>query len=199
MRVVPPSAVVSACPSIDEIAPPEPVRPGEFRDPLPLPRNGVLDELSAQARAAGAPPGLAISLAVESQLLLMDIEAAGIPRAAARTALTKAAEAPSIDGQLPAGLAAYLRALTIARRPSRVAARSIVHATVPARLSARLATLEITDVLSDADVVEALSWEAAAAAAGRTLAEWALCQLLAGRPDASSAPPAALAPSRTAS
>jgi hypothetical protein len=146
-----------------------PRRPGELHETVAF--GGEAErQLERSASAGRVSPSLAARLLLEAALLRRDLQAAGAARADGL--LDHAAGAARVCRRLSAGEADYLRALRMASHPERTGA-----VTVPVRLLARLEEVDLAAALGG-DARQAVSWEAAALMAGRTMLEWGLLRAL---------------------
>ena len=139
-----------------------PRRPGESHEALPLPA-GLAESVASEAAAIGIANDLAATLLIEAGLVLADTGPDVL-------SLSGANGCP--DAALSAGVARYVRALTISRRPRerRVPAPGVV--AIPVRLITRVAGRSLEDLVGEVELERALSWELAAILEGRTMAEW---------------------------
>jgi hypothetical protein len=139
-----------------------PRRPGEAHEALPLPA-GLAEKVAAESAALGITNDLGATLLIEAGLILADTGPA---------ALALSGESGCPDAALSAGVARYVRALTIGRRPGerRGAAPGVV--AIPVRLVTRVAGHSLEDLTAEVELERALSWELAAVLEGRTMAEW---------------------------
>jgi len=144
-------------------------RPGDWSEPFDLAVDR--EALDAEAARLRIDPDLLAALAVERELVLYDLDEAGLDRARSQQLLDAAAsvEGPALGpGNLFFG---YVRDLRVgaARSEGSTSGRSLM---LPLRLheSLRRADLE----LDIADGKQAQAWEIAAACAGLQMREWAL-------------------------
>lgn len=173
---LPPSAGELA--DVDAVAPHQPTRPGEYREPLSVALEAIPGRFAEDIGGLGVPIGTGVALAVERYLLLDDLRPR-LSMAVARSRLNLAAAHASVNVRLDSASAAYVRALSAGRGAGHVEPHAIVHLSVPVRLAPRATEANIATALDDAGAVcEALSWEVAAVVDRRTMAEWALLQLL---------------------
>lgn len=144
-------------------------RPGDWSEPFDLAADR--EALDAEAARLRIDPDLLAALAIERELVLRDLDQAGLDRAHGQQLLDAAAsvEGPALGpGNLFFG---YVRDLRVgaARSGGSTKGRSLM---LPLRLheSLRRVDLEL-DLAGDE---QALAWEIAAAFAGLQMREWAL-------------------------
>lgn len=151
---------------------------GDWREPLSF----DLPDASSLASAAGAlrvDAGVALTLLVERSLLLTDLDTLGHDVDEVRLVLGLEAAEPTVT--LGPGLpnAGYARSLNGAAAPAEV--RGLF--SLPARILPRADEQLVRSALGEAPLrgalAEAVTWERAALAADRLMAEWALLVLLA--------------------
>jgi hypothetical protein len=156
-------------------------RYGDWREPL---RSELADaqRLCRAAAARRVDPGVALTLLVERALVLDDLRWLGHDVEDARTVLgLEAAEQPAPllgPGQPNAGYARALNGLAPAGTRDLRGIPSL-----PARVLARVDDARVEAILDETPLTlalgEAVAWERAALATGRSMAEWALLVLLA--------------------
>lgn len=156
---------------------------GDWREPLgrELPDVGPLCRAAESRRL---DPGVALTLLVERSLVLDDLRWLGHDADAARTVLgLEAADQPPVvpgPGQPNSGYARTLNGLGSAGARDLRGIPSL-----PARLLDRVDDSRVEAVLDESPLsvllAEAVAWERAALAAGRSMGEWALLVLLAAR------------------
>jgi hypothetical protein len=158
-------------------------RPGERYEAVELPVTDRLREFALQAATAGVDLATAAALAVEARLLLDDLAAAGTPPNRTIELLDRAASGHSIEHPALPAVADYLRHLNSGRPiPAPDLDRSVIDIPLPLRLLARALARPRNDLLANAPADQIVSWEIAAAGAGRTLTEWGLLSALVDRP-----------------
>lgn len=132
------------------------------------------------AAAMGLPAAEAVRVCLERALLLRDVSALGIDAHAARQRLRTVAAQARAHRELVPEEAGRVRALRLGRPTSAEDVRDGLSLVLPPRLLTR--ALTVNAQAFDARVLpEAIAWEVAAALDGRTIAEWALCSLVASR------------------
>jgi hypothetical protein len=150
-------------------------RAGDRLEPWALPATSVVARLAERAAAAGLDPDLAVRLCVEVALAQVTLRQVGVDP----QTVDRLAEAPRFQRRLDDRDAAYARRLThAAGDPQPGPTRSLATVGLPLRLTAQLHDVDLTDLLRDADPVQARSWELTALAEGRTISEWALLAAL---------------------
>lgn len=170
---------------LDAIVQWQPTRPGEYREPLTLDGESVPAALLEEADALALPAGTAFALLLEQALLIRDLRGLGVDLHTARRELCDAAAGARVACRLSSAGSAYVRALTCGRRAPKRRPRPprALHLSVPVRLAQRLADFDPAVGVDAAQLREAVGWEVAAVLEQRTMAEWALAQLLgAARP-----------------
>lgn len=154
-----------------------PLRPGEHREPIVVALCADDRELFvSECGAACISPERAYPLVIERRLLLDDAAAAGFDISDVAAILNAAGRQATTEVALDGPSSSYLR--SFARPAATVVATSKFLATVPVRLYARAVTVEAQAAIECGAVAEAIAWERASVAAGRTLAEWAFLTIL---------------------
>jgi hypothetical protein len=144
-------------------------RPGDWSEPFDLAADR--EALDAEAARLRIDPDLLAALAVERQLVLRDLDEAGLDRTRSQQLLDAAAsvEGPALGpGNLFFGYVRDLR-VGVARREGSTKGRPLM---LPLRLHESLRRADLT--LDTADGEQARVWEIAAAHAGLQMREWAL-------------------------
>jgi hypothetical protein len=151
---------------------------GDPAEVLRLEPSARLQSFLDAAAARGLAAKDALRLGLERALCLRDGARFAADVETARRILEEAAAQARPTRGLPAGQAAYLRALA-ARRPTlapRVAGGISVE--VPEKILSRVEDTIGQGVLHEGVVEEMIAWEIAATLAARTMNEWALLELL---------------------
>jgi hypothetical protein len=156
---------------------PVPHRAGEWREPIVV----TLEREPAQVFARECSDSLvdherAYALLVERRLLLDDVAESDVDVDAARTVLSAAARDATVTTALDGVAARYVRSFARPAPTARFNDRFIV--ALPVRIHARATGLAPAVVAAPDAVPEAVAWERASAACGRTMAEWAFLVLL---------------------
>jgi len=153
------------------------LRPGEHREPLLVALAPAQHSLFvSECRVGQMAPERAYALLLERRLLLDDLgdlegsvfEIAALLDSAARDVRAELA----LDGMS----SIYLRSFAKPARNAPVASTLLVP--VPLRLYARAATLAPEATIAPGAVAQAVAWERASVARGRTMAEWGLVTAL---------------------
>lgn len=144
----------------------------EILRPWPVVPDDGVRAVASEARAARLPLDLALALVIERELVAEDL---GDVSSTIVAAVDAGAQRAQVAISLGSASAAYLRLLlrgdTRRQAPSRVREPLVV--TLPARLSDRLKGRRLTEGMRHGALNLAVSWEIAAVAEGRTMAEWA--------------------------
>jgi hypothetical protein len=160
--------------ALDESTSPR-LRPGERREPLLV---TLAPEQHAvfvrECRTEGVAPERAYALLIERRLLLDDLRAGG-PEIAA--VLDDAARDVRAELALDGPSSSYLRSFS---RPTSVggAVAATLLIPVPLRFYARACALAPEAIVESGGVAQAIAWERASVARGRTLTEWGLVTAL---------------------
>jgi hypothetical protein len=139
-------------------------------------RTGIGPDFRIAAADANVDLELAVTLALERELTLVDAQTVGLADAFARPYLNRCAAEARVTRALTGPLSSYLRVLT----GRAVAPAPLDRITLPVRLYPRVLAIRLSDALAPESLVEALAWERAAVLSGRLMSEWALihlCQL----------------------
>lgn len=152
------------------------LRPGERREPVVVALGSADGELfTSECVATRVAPERAYPLLLERRLLLDDATASGFDGAEAAAALNAAALEARVEVALDAPSSAYLRSLA---RPAATVVAAKFLASVPVRLYPRAVTVAPRTAIEQGAVREAVAWERASVAAGRTMAEWGFLVLI---------------------
>jgi hypothetical protein len=151
-------------------------RPGDRCEPVHLDRTEALQELASTAPKAGLPLELAVSLLMQRQLVLDDLEAAEIRGGGVPPDHTARQASTSVP--LCGAAAGYVRDLQ--RRCPLEAADLLegVLVPLPFRIVDRLRATDRHRGLSSRWLDQARRWEIASAVQGRTMAEWSMLALV---------------------
>jgi hypothetical protein len=169
LRLVTTPAPAPPLPSVEHLHEHAIRRPGELHERLDL-ATPLLRRAEGAAQRAGLGLGLAAALLVEAALVRVDLAAIG---AVVESELDRIASIAHVRRPMSAAEADYVSTL---RGPG--FARTLP--TVPVRLVGRLGAIDLERALA-ADAAQAARWEAAALLEGRTMLEWALMGIAAGR------------------
>jgi hypothetical protein len=139
-------------------------------------RSAIGPDFRAAAADAQLDVELAVTLALERKLALVDAETVGLADGFARPYLNRHAAEAKVTRELTGPLSSYLRVLTgrafAPPPPDRIS--------LPVRIYPRVLSLKLAEALAPQTLAEALAWERAAVLSGRLMSEWALihvCQL----------------------
>ncbi len=160
--------------TLDQSASPR-LRPGERREPLLV--TFAPEEHAVFVRECGAEgvaPERAYVLLIERRLLLDDLGAGGpeisaVLDGAARNVRTELA----LDGPSSTYLRSFSRPTSV---PRTVATTFLIP--VPLRFYARASALDPEAIVEPGGVAQAIAWERASVARGRTMTEWGLVTAL---------------------
>ncbi len=154
------------------------LRPGERREPLLVTlapeRHAVFVR---ECRVEGVAPERAYALLIERRLLLDDL-GAGEPGIAA--VLDDAARNVRAELALDGPSSTYLRSFSRPTSVPRVVAETLL-VPVPLRFYARASALDPEAIVESGGVAQAIAWERASVARGRTMTEWGLVTALCAR------------------
>lgn len=160
--------------TLDQSANPR-LRPGERREPLLV---TLAPEQHAvfvrECRAEGVAPERAYALLIERRLLLDDLRAGG-PEIAA--VLDDAARDVRAELALDGPSSTYLRSFSRPANVPRTVATTLL-IPVPLRYYARASALVPEAIVESGSVAQAVAWERASVARGRTMTEWGLVTAL---------------------
>jgi hypothetical protein len=153
------------------------LRPGERREPLLISLAPAQHWLFVgECESALVSPDRAYSLLLERRLLLEDLECLDGAPVELVAALDDAADQTKAALALDGPSSRYLRSLARPIRRAAVAPTFLVP--VPLRVYARAADLTPEAVIKAGAVAQAVAWERASVASGRTMAEWGLLAIL---------------------
>lgn len=159
---------------LDQSANPR-LRPGERREPLLV---TLAPEQHAvfvrECRVEGVAPERAYALLIERRLLLDDLRAGG-PEIAA--VLDDAARDVRAELALDGPSSTYLRSFSRPTNVARAVATTLL-IPVPLRYYARASALAPEVIVESGSVPQAVAWERASVARGRTMSEWGLVTAL---------------------
>jgi hypothetical protein len=147
---------------------------GAVEEKLLLEPSARLDRFAAASAALGLDTEEAVRLALEHALALEDAAALGLDVDGARRRLNRAAEGAQAQRPLGDEEAARVRRLGAAvPRPAQALPDGLT-VSLPEGLLTRARDSLTESAIRPAVVAEMVSWQIAAALAGRTLGEWAL-------------------------
>jgi hypothetical protein len=167
LRVIPGERIRAA--RVDEAVVTRTAMRGERNEPWTLCVDDGLRALAAHAAELGLDLELALRLALETALATAELTALRVDL----DALDRIAGGAAVDRTVDACHAAYLRRLTTAAPCDPVELDALFLAGLPVRLSTRLLSADLAELLAAADLERARAWEIAAVLDGRTISEWA--------------------------
>jgi hypothetical protein len=155
-------------------------RPGDWWEPVPE-RAAATSALIGEANRRRLPIDLLVALLVEHSTICRDIVECAIDARSAAELLERACQpsAASGPGRLNTPYIRMLRTGDARFEPESAAQLARRDLLLPLRLHGAASQLPVAEVCSSGALDDALRWEAAAAADGQFMREWALRLLLA--------------------